>query len=166
MSRAWIARWHFATRRLVTTALQREVPFYVFLFWVCKSNINDLKEWYGRYLVSRRKIKLCGFWGFFFALVLNSGQINRNQGKERKIKKKLRCQEYTQSMTFFPGTSMWKVMFCVCGLLRGREPPMKGAARGKILCSSLNVLLKITVVYGKCWRTTALKHFFKLLHPN
>ena len=98
----------------------------------------------------KEKNKTMWVLGFFFALVLNSGQINRNQGKERKIKKKLRCQEYTQSMTFFPGTSMWKVMFCVCGLLRGREPPMKGAARGKILCSSLNILLKITVVYGKC----------------
>lgn len=62
----------------------------VLLFQLCKNNISDPKD-SGMVDVYnpcgiRRKIKLC----CFFLLVLNSGQIISNQGKEGRIKKKLR----------------------------------------------------------------------------
>lgn len=62
---------------------------WALLFRLCKNNISDTKD-SGIIDVCnpcsiRRKIKLC----CFFLLVLNSGQIIRNQGKEGRIKKKL-----------------------------------------------------------------------------
>lgn len=69
-----------------------------------------------------------------------------------------------KDITFFLGRPVWKVTFRVYYLLTEREPAVKGGDRGKILYSSQNFLLKITLVHSKCWRMTTLKHFGELLN--
>lgn len=135
--------------------------------------------------------------GFSSPLVLSSGQITRNQGREEETKEKLIiispkqkhtgayrvwkhgsvwiCDvcpllviqvsgTYSKDITFFLGRPVWKVTFRVYYLLTEREPAVKGGDRGKILHSSQNFLLKITLVHSKCWRMTTLKHFGELLN--
>lgn len=131
---------------------------------LCKNNTNDPEEWYRRYLISWRKIKL---YGCFFALVLNSGQINRNQGKEKKNKDVVKMSGIHPKHDFLSRNIYVEgYVLCLWSSNRERAPNEGWSQRQNPLCSSLNVLLKITVVHGKCWRMTALEHFCKVLYPN